>query len=199
MEIIGQGDRGGVVIQAMWSNAILFKAGMGRVANLTLRQLGNGDWFCVKAVRGKLILENCDITSESLACVGICQGADPELKGNKIHGGKESGVMVYDHGRGTLEDNDIFDNGLSGVEITSGGAPTLRANRTYENQEAGVYVYDEGQGTLEDNEIHGNLRAGMRVGNTGKPILRNNNIHKNAIVASAAPLKGGGRLEPHTR
>ena len=134
MEIIGQGDRGGVVIQAMWSNAILFKAGMGRVANLTLRQLGNGDWFCVKAVRGKLILENCDITSESLACVGICQGADPELKGNKIHGGKESGVMVYGHGRGTLEDNDIFDNGLSGVEITSGGAPTLRANRIYENQ-----------------------------------------------------------------
>ena len=196
LEIIGDGNTGDVVVQAKGSNAILFRAGMGRVANLTLRQLGGGNWFCVKAIRGKLILENCDIASESLACVGICQGADPELKGNRIHGSKERGILVYDHGRGILEDNDIFGNGLSGVEITSGASPTLRSNRIYENQEAGVYVYNEGQGTLEENEIYRNSRAGMRVSNTGKPILRNNHIHKNAIVAATTPLKGGGRVEP---
>ena len=199
LEIVGQGNPGDLVIQAIWSNAILFRAGMGRVANLTLRQLGNGAWFCVKAVRGNLILEDCDITSVSLACVAISMGADPELKGNRIHGGKESGVIVYGHGRGALEDNDIFDNGLSGVEITSGGAPILRANRIYENHEGGVYVYNDGQGTLEDNEIYRNRRASMRVGNTGNPLSRNNQINKNAIVAAATPLKGGGRLEFHTR
>ena len=65
--VIGGGNIGDGVVQVKGSNAILFKAGMGRVANLTLRQLGGGDWFCVKAVHGKLILENCDIASESLA------------------------------------------------------------------------------------------------------------------------------------
>ena len=196
LEIIGDGNTGAVVVQCKGANTILFKAGMGRVANLTLRQLGDGDWFCVKAVHGKLFLENCDIVSESLACVGICQGADPELKGNRIHGSKESGIIVYDQGRGILEDNDISGNALSGVEITTGATPSLRRNRIYENQEAGVYVYNEGQGTLEKNEIYRNRRAGMRVSNTGKPVLKNNHIHENAIVVVATPLKGGGRVEP---
>ncbi len=38
---------------------------------------------------------------------------DPVLRRNRIHDGKQSGVLVYEQGRGTLEDNDIFGNALS--------------------------------------------------------------------------------------
>ena len=195
LEIIGDGDLQDIVLQAVGANAVLFKTTMGRVANLTLRQLNGGEWFCVNAVQGRLFLEDCDITSRSLACVAISGGADPRLRRNQIHGSKQSGVLVYDNGLGTLEDNEIFRNGLSGVEVKTGGSPTLHGNRIYENQESGVYIYDDGQGRLVDNDIFRNARAGMRIGNSGRPILRKNRISQNGIVAIWSPLKGGGDIE----
>ena len=195
LEIIGHGDLEDIVVQAVGANAVLFKTTMGRVANLTLRQLSGGEWFCVNAAQGRLFLEDCDITSRSLACVAISGGADPRLRRNRIHGGKESGVLVYDNGLGTLEDNEIYGNGLSGVEVKTGGSPTLHGNRIYENHESGVYIYDEGQGKLEDNDIFRNARAGMRIGNSGRPILHKNRINQNGIVAIWSPMKGGGDIE----
>jgi len=195
VEIIGDGDAADIVIQSVGANAILFKTTMGRVSNLTLRQMYGGEWFCVNAIQGRLFLEECDITSHSLACVAISGGADPWLRRNRIHHSKQSGVIVYDNGMGNIEDNDIFSNGLSGVEVRNGGNPVLQGNRIYENKEAGVYVYDDGQGKLENNDIYLNSRAGMRIGNSGRPVLRRNRINKNGIVAIWAPLKGGGDVE----
>ncbi len=195
VEIIGDGETEDIVIQSVGANAILFKTTMGRVSNITLRQMHGGEWFCVNATQGRLFLEECDITSLSLACVAISGGADPRLRRNRIHHSKQSGVIVYDNGLGNIDDNDIYSNGLSGVEIRNGGNPVLHGNRIYENKEAGVYVYDDGQGKLENNDIYLNSRAGMRIGNSGRPVLRRNRINKNGIVAIWAPLKGGGDVE----
>ena len=195
VEIIGDGDLADIVVQVTGTNALFFDTTMGRVANLTLRQLEGGAAFCVNVIRGRLFLEDCDITSNSLACVAICGGADPRLHRNRIHNGKQSGVMVYDNGLGTLEDNDIFGNTLSGVEIKRDGNPALRGNRIYENRESGVYIYDGGQGLLEDNDIFRNHRAGVRLGNSVSPTVRHNRITRNGIVAVWSPLKGGGDLE----
>ncbi|PKB65871.1 MAG: hypothetical protein BZY81_08990 [SAR202 cluster bacterium Io17-Chloro-G4] len=195
VEIIGDGATEDIVIQSVGANAILFKTTMGTVSNITLRQMHGGEWFCVNATQGRLFLEECDITSHSLACVAISGGADPRLRRNKIHHSKQSGIIVYDNGLGNIDDNDVYANGLSGVEIRNGGNPTLHGNRIYENKEADVYVYDDGQGKLENNDIYLNSRAGMRIGNSGRPVLRRNRINKNGIVAIWAPLKGGGDVE----
>ena len=195
VEIIGDGDLNEIVVQTADTNVLLFDTTMGRVSNLTLRQLEGKDAFCVKVTRGRLFLEDCDVTSNSLACVAIYGGADPRLHRNHIHHGKQSGVMVYDHGLGTLEDNEIFGNALSGVEIKRDGNPALRRNRIYENKESGVYIYDEGQGLLEDNDIFRNDHAGVRLGNSASPTLRRNRINRNGIVAVWSPLKGGGDIE----
>ena len=195
LEIKGDGDLRDIVVQAVGTNAILFKTTMGRVSNITLSQMGGGDWFCVNAVQGRLFLEDCDVTSRSLACIAISDGADPRMIRNRIHNSKQSGVIVYENGLGALQDNEIFDNEFYGVEVRSGGNPALESNRIYGNNEAGVYVYDGGQGNLENNDIFRNARAGMRIGNTGQPVLRRNRINKNGIVAIWAPLKGGGDIE----
>lgn len=195
VEIIGDGNLEDIVVQAAGTNVLLFDTTMGRVANLTLRQLEGKDSFCVNVIRGRLFLEDCDITSNSLACVAIYGGADPRLLRNRIHDGKQSGVMVYENALGTLEDNDIFGNALSGVEIKGDGNPALRHNRIYENRESGVYIYDGGHGLLEDNDIFRNHRAGVRLGNSVSPTLRRNRINRNGIVAVWSPLKGGGDIE----
>ncbi|HEY5891736.1 MAG TPA: right-handed parallel beta-helix repeat-containing protein [Chthoniobacterales bacterium] len=195
VEIVGDGEPGEVVIEASGNDVVLFQATMGRITNLTLRQAGEGDWSCVDIAQGRLDLEECDITSQSLSCVAIQGGADPRLRRNRIHDGKGVGVFVYENGQGTLEDNDIFANALMGVGIATGGNPTLRRNRIHDGKDVGVLVYENGQGTLEDNDIFANANSGVQIKTGGNPTLRRNRISKNGYKAVLVYEGGAGVLE----
>jgi len=176
LELIGDGRPGDVEVRASGADAIMFTASHGRVANLILRQTGGGNWFGVDIAAGRLELEDCDINSQSLTCVAIHNGANPVLRRNRIHDGKQGGVIVYEKGQGLLEDNDISANTLAGVEIKAGSAPTLRRNRIHKNQ-GGVFINQQGQGLLEDNDIFTNTLAGIQISEGSAPTLRRNRIH----------------------
>lgn len=195
LEIIGDGEVGEVVIRAFGKHGVLFKTNMGRISNLTLRQEGGGEWFGVDITQGRLELEGCDISSQSLACVAIHSGADPRLRRNRIHDGKAGGVFVLENGQGLLEANDIFGNALSGVEVKTGGNPTLRGNRIHDGKQNGVYVWENGQGLLEDNDIFGNALSGVEIETGGNPMLRKNRINRNAYQAVYIHEKGYGAIE----
>jgi parallel beta-helix repeat protein len=195
LEIIGEGNPGDVIVEAAGRSVLLFQTTMSRVSNLTLRQTGGGNYFCVKIVQGRLELEGCDITSQSLTCVVIRNGADPRLRRNRIHDSKESGVHVYENGQGTLEDNEIFNNAFQGVSIQAGGNPTLRHNRIHDNKGAGVYVYENGQGTLEYNTILANGHVGVAVSENSNPLVRHNQINKNSYQGIWIYDKGAGTFE----
>lgn len=178
LEIIGDGEAKDIVIQAADMAVIIFQATMGRVANLTLRQMGgDGKWFCVDIAQGRLELEDCDISSQSLSAVAIYGGADPRLRRNQIHDSKESGVRVYDRAQGTIEDNEIFGNALSGVAINKAANPTFRRNRIHSGKQGGVMVYESGQGIIEENDIFGNAFSGVHIFEESTPIVRRNRIH----------------------
>jgi F-box protein 11 len=191
LEILGDGPVSDIEIRARGANALLFKASIGRVANLTLRQAGGeGDWFGVDITQGRLDLEGCTISSQSLASVAIRNGADPRLRRNRIQD-----VLVYDSGLGTLEDNDITGCETAGVEIRTGGNPTLRRNQIHDNKAGGVFVHDSGLGTLEDNDITGNASAGVSISTGGNPTLRANRINRNGYQAVWIYEGGRGVIE----
>jgi len=192
LEIMGEGEAKDIVIQATGINVISFQTTMGRVANLTLRQIGGGK-FCVDIVQGRLELEDCDINSTSLSGVGIRGDADPRLRRNQIHDNEQAGVKIYERGQGTLEDNDIFGNTLSGVAIGDSANTTLRRNRIHGNQ-AGVLVHDGGKGTLEENDVFGHVLSGTVVRNA-KAIFRRNRIHDNKQTGIFINDGGQGSVE----
>jgi parallel beta-helix repeat protein len=195
LEIIGEGAPGEVVVQASDKNVLKFQTTMGRVTNLTLRQVAGGSWYAVDISQGRLELEDCDITSQSSACVAIHNGADPRLRRNRIHDGKQGGVYISKNGLGTLEDNDIFGNAYSGVEIALGSNPTLRRNRIHDGKQVGIFVNDKGLGTLEDNDIFGNTLSGVQIGLGGNPTLRRNRIHDSKQAGIFVYENGLGTLE----
>ncbi len=196
LEILGDGPVADIEIRARDADAVLFRAGIGRIANLTLRQAGGeGISYGVDITQGRLDLEGCDISSQNGACVSIHDGADPRLRRNQIHNGKRSGVLVYDEGRGTLEDNDITGNAFAGVEIRAGGDPTLRRNQIHDGKKGGVFVQDAGRGTLEDNDITGNAFAGVEIKTGGDPTLRRNQIHDGKQGGVFVHEGGRGTLE----
>jgi parallel beta-helix repeat protein len=196
LEILGDGPVEEIEIRARGAHALLFRASIGRVANLTLRQAdGKGTWYGVDITQGRLDLEGCDISSQAGACVAIHNGADPRLRRNQIHDGKSSGVYVYDNGLGTLEDNDITANTLAGVSIKTGGNPALRRNQIHDGRSGGVFVYDNGLGTLEDNDITANALAGVEIKTGGNPTLRRNQIHDGKQSGVYVQDNGLGTLE----
>jgi F-box protein 11 len=91
IEIVGDGYVGDIVVEASGTDTVLFKTGMGRIANMTLRQAGGGEWHCVDIAQGRLDLDGCDISSQSLSCVVIHNDADPRLRRNRIHDSKNGG------------------------------------------------------------------------------------------------------------
>ena len=195
LEIMGMGGSEEVIVQARGMNAVVFKTTMGRVANMALRQMGEGQWSAVDISQGRLELEDCDITSQSLSGVFIHSGANPRLRRNRIHDAKECGVLVYENGLGTLEDNYISGNALAGVEIKQGGNPTLRRNRIHDGKAGGVLVQENGLGSLEDNYISGNALAGVEVKTGGNPTLRRNRIHDGKAGGVFVHENGLGTLE----
>jgi len=196
LEILGDGPVADIEIRARGANVLRFRASIGRVANLTLRQAGGeGKWYGVEITQGRLDLEGCDISCQSLSSVAIRGGADPRLRRNKIHDARENGVFVFDGGLGTLEDNDITGNALAGVGISTGGNPTLRRNQVHDNQQTGVFVSDKGLGTLEDNDIAGNGYSGVEIKTGGNPTLRGNQIRDNTWNGVFFNHNGLGALE----
>jgi parallel beta-helix repeat protein len=195
VEIRGDGERKDIVIEASGKATVLFQANNGRIANLTLRQAVGSKWYAVDIAQGRLELKDCDISSKDFSCVAIHSGADPHLRSNRIHDGKEAGVFVYENGQGTLEENEIVANAGAGVKITEYGKPTLRSNRIHDGKTVGVIVHTNGQGTLEGNEIFANALNGVAITNGGNPTLRRNSIFQNGYEGIWVYNGGGGIFE----
>lgn len=179
LEIVGEGELNEIEIQAMEKSALVFKTTNGRVANLTLRQIGGeGELYGVDIANGRLTLEDCDISSKNGACVSIHDGAHPRLRRNKIHDAEKSGVFVCDNGQGIIEESEIFGNAYAGVSITTGGNPVLRKNEIHNGKSYGIRVYDNGRGKIEENDIFGNSDSGVMIQTGGNPTLRKNKIYE---------------------
>lgn len=179
LEIIGEGhDSGAVNLQVRGSDAVVFATTLGRIANLTIRQVaGEGDYFAVDIAQGRLDLEDCGILSESLSGVLVRGGADPRLRRNVVHGSKNHGVVVMEGSFGTFEGNHIRDNTMAGVVIREGSDPVFRGNEITGNKHHGFYVIEASAGTLEDNEIHANGFPGVAILQGSETTVRRNRIH----------------------
>ncbi|MBO0829037.1 MAG: right-handed parallel beta-helix repeat-containing protein, partial [Streptosporangiales bacterium] len=195
LELVGDGPSGDVVVESSGAPAVEFEAESGRVANLTLRGSGGGPSFGVDIKKGRLELEGCDISSTGMSGVIIDYGADPRLRGNRIHDARQAGVVVTGDALGVIEDNEICRNGHAGVAISKGANPTLRRNRIHSGGSSGVQVYERGRGLLEDNEIAANSLAGVDIDSGANPTLRGNRIRDGKQSGVYVHGQGLGVLE----
>ncbi|TAA74373.1 MAG: F-box protein 11 [Candidatus Electronema aureum] len=163
VEIVGDGDRNKIVIQANGEDAVLFRANNGKVSNLTIKQTGKGNQCAVNISCGRLDIEDCDISSQGYACVLIHSGANPCLRRNRIHNGNGIGVIVTLKGKGIIEHNEIFANTQVGVRIREGGSPTLRHNRITQHGKVGIDVSQAGGGIFADNDLRGNAKGAWHI------------------------------------
>jgi len=73
-------------------------------------------------------------------------GSNPLVRSNKIWGGQNGGILVYNSGLGVIENNEIFDNAMAGVWIKTESNPVLRHNKIHDGRDGGVCVFNSGRG-----------------------------------------------------
>lgn len=195
VEIIGEGDVDKIIVLAKGKSVIVIKATEGRIVNLTLRQMGGLFHYGVSIEQGRLQLEGCDISSQSLDCVSVGYRTEALLQHNRIHDGATYGVSIGSHSPVTLEDNDIFANAFDGVKIRGSGNRILRRNRIQNNKHAGVLIEKNGRGLLMENDILKNGRAGVEIKKGGNPTLQRNRINGNGYEAVRVNRGGGGTFD----
>ncbi len=181
VEIIGDGPREDIFIESTTSVCLVMQTEYALVRGLTLRGragLEQREYVTVDIPTGRLVLEECDLSSDTLACIAIHgSNANPVIWRCQIHDSRGGGVLVYDHGQGVVEDCDIFGNAGAGVEIRQIGNPIIRRCKIHHGERDGVYVTEKGAGLIESCDIFGNVRAGVSIHRQGNPFIRLCRIH----------------------
>lgn len=175
VELVGDGDASEIVVENTTGKVLLMQADYAALRNLTfrLRASGNVKDYCIEVTKGRLMLEDCDITSSSLACMGV-HNAESEVivRRCRIHDGNESGIYFYDNATGIVEDCSIHGNALAGVAITRGANPLVRNCRMYDGKQNAIFVYDNGLGTIENCDIYNHTLSGIEIKSGANPTVR---------------------------
>jgi len=150
----------------------------------------------VSIPQGKLVLEQCDVTSDSLTCVAIGgRGTQAIVRACQLHDSQEAGISIYDQATAQVEDCDIFDNALAGIQIKTGGNPIVRRCKIHDGKDVGVFVNENGSGQLEDCDILGNAFSGVAIKTGGNPTVRRCTIKNNIQHGVYAHDNGRGTIE----
>lgn len=199
VELLGEGPTEEIIIHSIEENCIRMETDHAGIRGITLLLETEPDVerFALDIPKGELVVEECDITSNSLACVGIYgKESNPVLRRCRIHhSGQDSGILVYEQGRGIIEECEIFENNLHGVELSEGGTTIVRNCKIHSNGQSGVDGYDNGQGLVEDCDIYGNGFHGVSVNAGGNPTIKSCRLHDNSQNGFFSYEKGKGVVE----
>ena len=181
LEIVGDGPLEEIVVRATASSCIVMRADTATIRHLTLRgQAGGagGDFFAVDIPHGRLLLDDCDISSDSLACVAIHNPtAAPIIRACRIHHGADSGVFAFDGARGVIETCDVSAHANIGIAITGGATTGVRDSRIHHGADAGVVVWERAANVIEGCDIYANRRTNVGASDAGTTTLRRCRIH----------------------
>lgn len=169
------------VVQSRDSNCVRLLADKAVVRNLTLHCAAGANGkqvFAVEIAGAETTLQNCDITSDSLACVAVHgEDANPLIRDCRMRDSSNTGVYFYDNAGGWMEECEIYNNLHAQIVIRENANPTIKNCRISAGKDAGFYVFENGLGTIDDCDISAHPAGEIVVSQTGSPILRGCRIH----------------------
>lgn len=202
LEIVGDGAVEEIIVRATASSCLVMQADSATVRSLTLRgqaRAGGADdngFFAVDIPRGRLLLEACDISSDSLACVAIHNPtAAPLIRACRIHHGVDSGVFAFDGAQGLIEMCDIAENSNVGVAVAGGATTGIKDCSIHHGADAGIVVWDQAANLIEGCDVFANRLTNVGISDGGAATLRRCRIHDGENTGVLAHRAGRAEME----
>ncbi len=184
LEIVGDGALEEIIVRSTRSSCVVMQTDAATIRNLTLRgQARSGGthdegFFTVDIPRGRLLLEACDISSDSLSCVAIhSRSAEPVIRRCRIHHAVDSGIYAFDDARGIIEACDISENANIGIALMNGAQINVKSCHVHHCGNAGIVVWNKAASAIEDCDIYANTASDVGVSDEGTAALRRCRIH----------------------
>jgi hypothetical protein len=184
INIKGDGPREQIIVESRNTSCIQMSfSDEALVQGLTLRcraALTNQKMHAVVIPMGRLKLIECDITSDTLACVEISGHATcPEIRSCWLHDAKGSGLLITGNAQGFIEHCEIFGNSSPNIFIRYNANPIVKNCKIYGGKSHGILIWENGVGTIEDCEIFGNAGEGIKTKDGKTQIVKRCCIYKN--------------------
>jgi parallel beta-helix repeat protein len=199
LEIVGDGPVEQIIIENKDTACLEMKTNQAIVRGLTLRGLPcslGKQCYTVHIPQGHLELINCDITSNSLACIGIYSlAANPLIKNCKIHHGADCGIIAYKSAKGIIEECEIYNNIRAGIETREESDLTVRNCKIHHGGRDGVLVWRDSRSTLENCDIFNNRQAGIKIEERGHSSVRKCKIRNSTYSGILVQKLGKGSIE----
>ena len=154
--------------------------------------------------KGRGLVEDNDIFANRRAGVAILKEGAPLVKGNRIHDGRDSGVLVCENGKGSVVDNEIFANQMAGVAVGRGGASRITGNTIRDGSGGSLCLSLHSKGLISANIIHQAASAAMQVPDCLLPEVTEHNLictsgkdqgAQHGEEAAAAAFDGSVKIE----
>ena len=142
--------------------------------------------------KGRGRVEDNDIFANRRAGVAILKEGAPLVKGNRIHDGRDSGVLVCENGKGSVVDNEIFANQMAGVAVGRGGASRITGNTIRDGSGGSLCLSLHSKGLISANIIHQAASAAMQVPDCLLPEVTEHNLICTSGAGSGGAGAGGG-------
>jgi hypothetical protein len=197
VEIVCAGPVGSAIVEATGEPCLVMHARAASVKGLVLRagpRQGRKARHVVDIPTGRLVLEDCRISSAGLACIAVHgPHARPVIRGCIIERGREAGVLFSDMSEGVLEDCAISRCG-TGISIRRYAGPTIRRCTVQDAVSYGVHADAYAEGVVEGCLIQGNGHAGVCIDHGSMLAVRDCTIRRNERAVGVA-ADGGGIIE----
>ncbi len=182
VEILGDGGREQILVECGIGNCLKIAAGSATLRGLTLIGVAktmNKKYHAVSVSGGTLTLDDCIVSSDSLACVAV-QGRESStrLVGCLIARGSKDGVLFSGGASGTIEHCQISGHAGHGVHIKDDASPILRECVISGNQGCGVFIQGA-QAIVQNCEIQSNHKSGVHIGESSETTLSDRTISDN--------------------
>ncbi len=200
VQIIGEGEIEKIIVRSVNRSCLSMQAEKATVAGLTLQGMGKANgrsFFGVDIPYGRLTLDNCDISSDSLSCITIhSANANPLIRNCRIHDGADSGIYIFDNARATIENCDVYNNANANIAVTQGANPTITNCRIFDGKNGGIVVWGNGAtGLIEDCEILNHRLANVGIRQSANPLFRRCKISGSRDSGVFVGEKGYGVFE----
>ena len=199
VEIIGDGKLDEIILTNRIKNCIMMNTEYARVSGIILNSKASAKgktFFAVDIPSGKLLLENCSVSSDAAACIAIHGGnSNPTIRRCRIHKGKQNGIYIFDNAKGRIDNCDIYDNEKIGIVVSQNSAPTIIRTVIHDCLQSGILVFKNAKGSIENCKIYSNKNSGIEIREGGNPSIRQTISCANKEYGVYVSSNGQGMIE----